>query len=47
MVRCPRCGNTVEQLQPVPQSTLPNEPQVERAEEVEACNWCIHEIIEG
>jgi hypothetical protein len=47
MVKCPRCGNLVDQLQSVPRSTLTNEPRVEQAsDEMRACRWCVHEIIE-
>jgi len=50
MVDCPRCGDTVEQLQSLPEGTL-EQRVLERRDDDErrgaVCQWCRHEVIEG
>jgi hypothetical protein len=51
MVQCPRCGDVVDQLQPLPADALqthePGPAPKTDATEGRACSWCRHELLEG
>lgn len=46
MVRCPRCGQETDELEPVPVEAVSGDAG-ESAAVVKACSWCVHEITEG
>lgn len=51
MVQCPRCGDVVDRLKPLPVEALqtggPDGAPNEDATEGRACSWCRHELLEG
>lgn len=50
MVQCPRCGDVVDQLQPLPVEALQDggsdRPPKEDPTDGRACSWCRHELLE-
>ena len=50
MVQCPRCGDVVEQLQPLPVDAIRSggreQAPKENPAEGRACSWCRHELLE-
>jgi len=52
MVECPRCGDRVDQLYPIPAEALAGATgdgpgDEERGDAAGACRWCLNEINEG